>query len=84
MEERWWDLAACRGMATDLFFPGRGDYDVYEAKRVCAGCPVRAECLEEALAQREVFGVWGGLSERERRSIRSARRRGLTPGRPAA
>jgi WhiB family redox-sensing transcriptional regulator len=47
--------------------PGEG-----EAKRICSGCEVRAECLEYALAHDERFGIWGGLSERERRRLRRA------------
>lgn len=54
-----------------MFYPERGD-DVTAAKAVCAGCAVRVECLEYALAQPTPFpGVWGGLSERERRQVRS-------------
>jgi WhiB family redox-sensing transcriptional regulator len=45
-----------------------------EAKRVCGGCAVRSECLEAALANDERFGIWGGLSERERRRLRLQRR----------
>lgn len=59
-------------MDTNLFFPSRGDSCV-AAKEVCAGCPVRQECLEFALAEREVYGVWGGTSERERRRMRRER-----------
>lgn len=69
----WQDQAACRGTDTELFFPQRGDR-VSEAKAVCRRCAVRAECLEYALANREVHGIWGGLSERERRQVRRRRR----------
>ena len=63
----------------DLFFPERGA-STREAKEVCRGCVVREDCLEYALANGEKFGIWGGLSERERRKIR--RRRALeTAGR---
>lgn len=55
----------------DMFFPDKGGSTV-EAKRVCAGCPARAACLQRALDNDERFGVWGGLSERERRRIRPA------------
>lgn len=69
----WWLDAACRGLTTaerdDIFFPSRGA-DVGRAKTICGGCPVRAECLDYALTHSERFGVWGGLSERERRRIR--------------
>ncbi len=59
----------------DLFFPAQGE-SLAQAKAICAGCPVRQPCLEFALEQREVFGVWGGLSERERRTLRRDRQAG--------
>lgn len=69
----WRQRAACRGLDPEIFFPERGE-STREAKAVCAGCPVRPECLEYALDAREVNGIWGGKSERERRSIRRKRR----------
>lgn len=76
----WQDLANCLGVDPDLFFPERGA-STREAKEVCRGCVVREDCLEYALANGEKFGIWGGLSERERRRIRrqrsSARRAAL-------
>ena len=54
------------------FFPERGA-STREAKEVCRGCVVRGECLEYALANGEKFGIWGGLSERERRRLRRQR-----------
>src|SRR5499427_8098019 len=68
----WQDLANCLGVDPDLFFPERGA-STREAKEVCRGCVVRQECLEYALANGEKFGIWGGLSERERRRIRRQR-----------
>jgi WhiB family redox-sensing transcriptional regulator len=80
-EERGWQEGAnCLGVDPDLFFPERGA-STKEAKGVCAGCVVRAECLEYALQHGEKFGIWGGMSERERRRIRRERalaRRGLS------
>jgi WhiB family redox-sensing transcriptional regulator len=55
------------------FFPARGE-SVSEAKAVCAGCSVRKQCLEYALRFDVLCGVWGGLSERERRQVRRERR----------
>lgn len=52
-----------------IFFPSRGE-DVEVAKRVCHNCPVETECLAWALEHREAFGIWGGLSERQRRRLR--------------
>ncbi|MCB1031241.1 MAG: WhiB family transcriptional regulator [Acidimicrobiales bacterium] len=70
--EGWQDLANCLGVEPDLFFPERGA-STREAKEVCKGCVVRDECLEYALSNGEKFGIWGGLSERERRRIRRQR-----------
>lgn len=59
-------------MQTDIFFPDQGgDYEV--AKEVCAGCPVKEPCLEFALAGGEKYGIWGGMSERQRRRLRRER-----------
>ncbi len=71
-ERSWQDHANCLGVDPDLFFPERGA-STREAKEVCRGCVVREDCLEYALANGEKFGIWGGLSERERRRIRRAR-----------
>ncbi|HVM02118.1 MAG TPA: WhiB family transcriptional regulator [Acidimicrobiales bacterium] len=71
-ETTWQDQANCMGVDPDLFFPERGA-STREAKEVCRGCVVRAECLEYALDNAEKFGIWGGLSERERRRLRRAR-----------
>ena len=68
----WKSHANCMGVDPDLFFPERG-MSTREAKEVCRGCVVREDCLEYALANGEKFGIWGGLSERERRRIRRAR-----------
>lgn len=62
----WREDALCAQTDPDAFFPEKGG-STKEARRVCYACPVRSECLEYALAHDERFGVWGGLSERERR-----------------
>jgi WhiB family redox-sensing transcriptional regulator len=69
---RWQEEANCLGVDPDLFFPERGA-STREAKAVCRGCEVRVDCLEYALAHGEKFGIWGGLSERERRRVRRQR-----------
>ena len=74
VDRSWQRQANCMGVDPDLFFPERGA-STREAKEVCRGCVVREDCLEYALANGEKFGIWGGLSERERRKIR--RRRAL-------
>lgn len=67
----WQDHGACQGLDPDLFFPDDTDQDaIAAAKAICAACPVRAECLDHALAHRERHGIWGGLTERERRPLR--------------
>ena len=70
----WQDLGECRGADVDLFFPPqipeskdeRGAREG-QAKAICARCPVRARCLDYAIATREPYGIWGGLNETERR-----------------
>lgn len=65
--EDWTIAAACRGMDPDeLFVQGAAQN---RAKTVCAACPVRTECLADALDNRVEFGVWGGMTERERRAL---------------
>lgn len=64
----WQELALCAETDPETFFPEKGG-STREAKRICQGCEVRAECLEYALGHRERFGIWGGLSERERRRL---------------
>ena len=67
-DDAWRLLANCLEQNPDLFFPERGA-STKEAKAVCQGCEVRGDCLEYALANGEKFGIWGGLSDRERRRI---------------
>lgn len=71
-DRTWQWQANCMGVDPDLFFPERGA-STREAKAVCRGCVVQAECLEYALVNGEKFGIWGGLSERERRRLRRER-----------
>jgi WhiB family redox-sensing transcriptional regulator len=85
--QEWHQYANCLGVDPDLFFPERGA-STREAKEVCRGCIVREDCLEYALANGEKFGIWGGMSERERRRIRRQRsiaaRQGADVAPPAA
>jgi WhiB family redox-sensing transcriptional regulator len=84
-EYGWQWRAACRGEDSALFFAPnhletRDDKVVREsrAKTICAGCPVRVDCLEYAVRIREPHGIWGGLNELERRLlIRERQRSGL-------
>jgi WhiB family transcriptional regulator, redox-sensing transcriptional regulator len=65
----WQEQAECLTAESDLFFPERGSPGD-SAKRICVNCGVRLECLEYALANGERYGIWGGLTERERTRLR--------------
>ena len=65
----WQDKALCAQTDPEAFFPEKGG-STREAKRVCAKCEVREPCLEYALDHDERFGIWGGMSERDRRRLR--------------
>ena len=65
----WQDRALCAQTDPEAFFPEKGG-STREAKRVCLTCEVRTECLEYALSNDERFGIWGWLSERERRKVK--------------
>ena len=71
----WREHANCKGIDPNLFHPERGSngFDMATAKNVCAGCTVRQDCLDYALDNFEMIGIWGGTTERERRRIRSRR-----------
>jgi WhiB family redox-sensing transcriptional regulator len=68
-ESGWHERALCSQTDPEAFFPEKGG-STREAKKICVGCEVRDECLEYALENDERFGIWGGLSERERRRLR--------------
>jgi WhiB family transcriptional regulator, redox-sensing transcriptional regulator len=70
-ELAWLDFALCAEVAGDLWFPPKGSGS-REAKAVCMQCPVRAQCLQYALDNEIVHGIFGGLSDRQRRAIRVA------------
>ena len=69
VELSWQERSLCAQTDPEAFFPEKGG-STREAKRVCLSCDVRSECLEYALANDERFGIWGGLSERERRRLK--------------
>jgi WhiB family transcriptional regulator, redox-sensing transcriptional regulator len=75
----WQERAACRAASLDLFFGPEGERQPertareQQALRICAGCPVRAACLEHALTAPEPAGVWGGMSEEQRTDERRRR-----------
>jgi WhiB family redox-sensing transcriptional regulator len=64
----WYDDALCAQVDQDMFYPEKGGSTV-EAKRVCGMCRVRQQCLDYALANHERHGIWGGVSERDRRKL---------------
>lgn len=68
---RWQDRALCAETDPEQFFPEKGG-STRQAKNVCRLCTARPDCLEYALGNDEQFGIWGGLSEQERRAIRRA------------
>lgn len=69
----WQEQAVCASTDPEMFFPEKGG-STREAKQICTRCQVRDRCLEYALQNEERFGIWGGMSERERRKIIYARR----------
>jgi len=74
--ERWRDRAVCRDTNPDLFFPvgttGPAIDQIEVARSICGQCPVTRECLEFAIATNQESGVWGGLTEEDRRPLRRA------------
>jgi WhiB family transcriptional regulator, redox-sensing transcriptional regulator len=83
----WVHYARCKDEDPELFFPigttGPAAVQIAAAKAICSMCEVRMECLEWAMATAQDAGVWGGLSEEERRALRRARRRGEAARVPA-
>jgi WhiB family redox-sensing transcriptional regulator len=65
----WQSDSLCAQTDPEAFFPEKGG-STRDAKKICASCEVRVQCLEYALQNDERFGIWGGLSERERRKLR--------------
>jgi WhiB family redox-sensing transcriptional regulator len=74
MNMTWKQLGNCRGVDAEIFYPVT-DEEADEARAVCSDCPVIEVCLEHAITVREKHGVWGGLTERERRRLIRRRRR---------
>ena len=74
VDTQWFERAACKGLNPDMFHPKRGG-STTQAKAVCAVCPVQPDCLEYALVTGERFGIWGGVTEKQRKRMRVARQR---------
>jgi WhiB family transcriptional regulator, redox-sensing transcriptional regulator len=75
----WRAAAACLSADPDLFFPisatGPAERQIARAKRICAGCAVRPQCLEFALAHDQAYGIWGGTTPEDRQRDRRRKRR---------
>ena len=75
MVDDWRSRANCKGISLNVFFHPNGERDPLrsrreaQAKAVCRSCPVRFECLHDALTTPNAYGTWGGMSERERRKV---------------
>ena len=73
LSDEWWGLAACRDAEPEVFFPISATTasrdTVQRAKAVCTSCPVQSQCLRYALRHRQEQGIWGGLTEDERRLL---------------
>lgn len=78
--QHWLDRAACKGYDTDLFFPDKSGHPKWAIK-ICAGCPVRQECLDYAIEAGCRFGVYGGYTSRQREALTAI---GYWPGRRLA
>lgn len=81
----WQERAACKGMDQNIFYGPDAPESTQErvareekAKAVCYSCPVRRQCLDYALRHNEVYGIWGGMTERERRNLKSAQEKTQT------
>lgn len=66
----WVHEGLCSQVDPDLWYPERGSGGSKAAKEICRKCPVRLLCLEHAMRTEEIWGVWGGLTEKERRRLR--------------
>lgn len=80
-EDVWRERAACRHVPVEIFFPAV-EHEADEAKAVCGTCEVQAPCLEFSFEANERFGVWGGLTSQERRTLAARRRKAKLAGVP--
>lgn len=67
-EQEWQKEGLCRGIEPEVFFPV-AEEDAWRAKEICNACPVKEPCLVASLRNRERYGVWGGVSEKERQDM---------------
>ena len=79
----WRDQAACKSVPTETFFPTVEDAGIPTTlAKLCAGCPVKSECLDFAVSDSTIFGIWAGTDEKERRKMRQSKQKGKTPPGP--
>jgi WhiB family redox-sensing transcriptional regulator len=78
-DPKWWERANCLGTDSEAFFPEKGGTPA-PAKRICRGCDVRRECLEDALTHDERYGVRGGMTFHERKALKKKRRTAQSQG----
>jgi WhiB family redox-sensing transcriptional regulator len=71
----WMTRGACRDQPNHVFFPPAGEHGGREAKRICATCPVKKECLEFAIDTRQEYGIWAGMTANERQAFEDKRPR---------
>jgi WhiB family redox-sensing transcriptional regulator len=77
----WQDRGACANQGTQAWFVRyEGSRSADATKRICAGCPVRRDCLASALLFGEEYGIWGGLDSQQRKRLSLALRGGVTLG----
>jgi WhiB family redox-sensing transcriptional regulator len=81
----WRSAGACLSADPDLFFPisstGPAERQIERAKKICAGCSVRRECLEFALSHNQIYGIWGGTTAEDRQRERRRKRRAAAAAR---
>jgi WhiB family transcriptional regulator, redox-sensing transcriptional regulator len=78
-QDDWRSQGACLHADPDVFFPisvaGASTTQVRMARAICAGCPVRSDCVDFAVEHREIQGIWGGTTDEERKKLRRVRAR---------
>lgn len=66
----WMKKGKCRGLQTDIFYHEQGHLSINSAKAICSECPIREQCLDYAMRNRELYGIWGGHTTSERKKLR--------------
>tara|TARA_Y100000361_G_scaffold152765_1_gene172992 strand:+ start:150 stop:443 length:294 start_codon:yes stop_codon:yes gene_type:complete len=66
----WMKKGSCRGLQTDIFYHEQGHLNINTAKAICSGCSIREQCLDYAMRNQELYGIWGGYTTSERSVLR--------------